>query len=544
MTTTEAPAGAGPEAPMAFQTRQRVGWQAAGFLAGGFLILLFVIGVFLAMLLAPTRPGSSLDIMPGILGGVSVLWIGMLLRGVFLLRSVVRVVVGGETVSLEGFIARNAIPWDRIDRVERAKRNQLLGGKTYHVLRLRGEGDKPLGEIPDTIDGFEPLAALIADRSAAARGRVTYDPAGDEQRRATKEAKTLRWASIGLGFFTLAMAAGFVAGLNEEYHLRQYATAGVRTDAKIERHFMRRVTPVLEYSFVDAAGATHRREVMMEQRAWDALLGAATVPVEYLPSSPSWNRPVAGVDEVSFGGPFLLITGIGILFFGVCFALAVSGFDMNTENGVTTITRRGRVIRTFGKPTAAVATTPHLLQPIPTILPPPAFAPPLPTSHQPPTVAPPGKPKGLLALGIVCIVLGTLGLLFGGLRLVIVPILAARVEERLGPTEIPGWAIYWHSADALLAAALLVTGIGLLKLKRWSRQLGLAVGALQILSGLGSIAAAVWSAQTWETADPRDSMIPIVAVAGAVIWHLLGMILPTVLFIVLSRRGTREALVE
>jgi hypothetical protein len=154
----------------------------------------------------------------------------------------------------------------------------------------------------------------------------------------------------------------------------------------------------------------------------------------------------------------------------------------------------------------------------------------------------PAKPKGLVALGIVCIVLGVLGMLFGAIRLVFVPMLAARVEERIGPMEVPWWVPYWHAADSLLAAALIATGVGLLMLKRWSRPLGLVVGTLQVASGLGAIAGSIWSAQSWEESGPSDRMIPIVALPAAVIWHLLGMVLPVVLIVILSRKGTREVL--
>ena len=39
-----------------------------------------------------------------------------------------------------------------------------------------------------------------------------------------------------------------------------------------------------------------------------------------------------------------------------------------------------------------------------------------------------------------------------------------------------------------------------------------------------------------------DSMIPIAAGVAAVIWHVLGLVLPVVMVIVLARRGAAEAL--
>jgi hypothetical protein len=197
------------------------------------------------------------------------------------------------------------------------------------------------------------LANEIVIRSTAASGRATYDLARDEQRRTEKSAKSTRRAAWGMLVFAIAFAAAFAAGINEEMHLPRFASEGRRVEAKVVRRYMRKITPYLEYSFTDDGGRTHSREVMMYQEAWDALDGRPTVAVEYLPSDPEgWNRLVAGEQSgASFGGNFLFLSGGAFLALGGLAVVALLGYDLKSENGVTTITRYGRVLKSWGTPT-------------------------------------------------------------------------------------------------------------------------------------------------------------------------------------------------
>src|SRR5437868_5392862 len=93
--------------------QQRVGLQALGFIAGGLVILLVSVFIFVMSLHAPVRPGH--DMTAGILGGISVLWLGMLARGIFLLRQTVRVVLDPAGVHLERVLSRwRSIGWGEI----------------------------------------------------------------------------------------------------------------------------------------------------------------------------------------------------------------------------------------------------------------------------------------------------------------------------------------------------------------------------------------------------------------------------------------------
>jgi hypothetical protein len=325
-----------------------VGWQALTFIAAGLAFLVSLMLWFVRLLNRPARPGD--EVMPGIIGGISVVGIGLIMRGVFLLRATARVVVDEIGVHLQTLLSRRAVRWSDIDRVERDKRSAFMSDQTHQTLRLVGKNGKPLALIDDSIEQFESLAAEVIRRSSQTAGTVTHDPAADQRRMLARERKNIRWAMWAFAVFTLLMGIALAAGINEELHVRRYATEGVRTDAKIVRRWMVKVTPRLEYSFQDQQGRTFNKQTMMYQGPeWERLEGRTTVPIEYLPSHPSWNRLVSGEDAgPSFGGKFLLLTGGGVLVFGTLFVVTMLGYDLKSENGVTSLTRHGHVIRTWG----------------------------------------------------------------------------------------------------------------------------------------------------------------------------------------------------
>jgi hypothetical protein len=337
-----------------FVRQQKVALQATGFIAGGVAILLMSVFIFVASLNARVRPGH--DMTPGILGGISVLWIGMLARGIFLLRQTVRVVLDPAGVHLERVMSRwRSIGWGEIRRIDRDKHSTLFGD-SYELIRLIGESGKPLAEVSETIENYQFLANEIAMRSAAASGRATYDATEDERRRGAKERRKRRWLAALAGIITLGMGAGFVVGLNEQVHTRRYARDGAKVEARIVRRWMLRVTPWIEYSFRDSRGREFSREAMMDQRAWDQLEGRRTVGVEYLASDPTWNRLTSGEErESGLGGGFLYIAGAMTLVFGGMFVFLVLGFDLKSEDGVTTLTRRGRVVKQWGAGRAGIS---------------------------------------------------------------------------------------------------------------------------------------------------------------------------------------------
>ena len=559
MSTDRVPLNAGQFADQrVYLAAGRVGLHAAGFLAGGVAFLLVLLARF--VLLLASKSGASHHVMPGLLGGLSVIGIGLIARGVMLLRSVVRVTLDGRGITLDGLISSRSIAWEQIDRIERDKRTPLLGGKSYQMLKLLDARGATLASIPDTIAEFHLMANDIAARSAAARGRATFDPAYNEQGRLARESRRLRWSAVGLVFFAILMAVAFAFGVNEELHLRRYATEGVRTDAKVVRRYMVRVTPWIEYSFTDAQGHVHDRKTTIQQEVWDALADEGHVPVEYLRSDPNWSRLIAGEEEANqFGGNFLYLTGGGTILFGALAAMALLGFDVKSEGGQMRITRRGRVIRRFGRPTLEPMEVPSAPLPPPSL---PlgsreASSPPLvPLSSYAPrpvatgTVAPAApmpmrslRPAGIVALGVLSLIFGTLGLLVGGVRVILFSLGKVTLPDgRSIFFDVPPWLKLWTTADALLAFGLLVAGIGLLWMRRWARNLGMGIAALQLLSSLGGITSILLSFNRITQQSGPNSMPALAGGIGAVIVQILGMIFPLVLLIILARRNTAEAM--
>ena len=553
-----------------FEARQRVGLQAAGFIVGGVIFFLMLIAQFLLALGRKSTPGT--DMMPGMIGGLSVFGIALIGRGIFLLRGVTRVILDDADVHVEGFIARRSVPYHQIERIERDKQTQLLAGKANDVLLLRAAGEpKPLAIIPDTIANFETLAIELAQRTAAAQGgRAAYDPDADEQARKARESKQLRLVAIGMSVFALLFLAAFCYGMYEEVHERRLKSIGTAVEAQISQRFMRRVTPYIAYTFRDREGRAHSREVMVSQATYDATESAKTIPVLYLADQPEWNRLAAGDASKSFGGKSLFLFGGGALVFGGFAVMTLLGIDIKSDNGHTRIVRRGKVIREWGRPKpAATPPTPPTLAadddddgdnddeandesgydddrahaaPADTVdaayLPPPV--------PQPQTIAP-ARPTGLLVLGALCILFGLGGFLLHAVNWAIDARSRTRelkVGDQVMVVEQPAYAVPWSAADATLAALLVVTGIGLLMLKRWSRSLGIPVAALQILSSLAAATIIIASmAKAPEESGP-DSMTIVTFNVAAVVIKLLTAIFPAVLLFILMKRSTGEALSE
>jgi hypothetical protein len=298
---------------------------------------------------------------------------------------------------------------------------------------------------------------------------------------------------------------------------------------------MKSVTPYVEYESTDqAAGSMQRREVMVTPATYDALAMRPTVTVEYLRSKPSWNRLAGGLEsgERAFGGVFLLLTGGMTLVLATIGVLTFLGYDIRTENDKTKITRHGQPLGRDADVAPSAPTAPPAVAP-----------PPIASAVQVPLA--PAKPVGLIALGIVAIVFGLIGLFLGVVRVVLM---------RLGTIELANgrfiefdsapWRIAWTLADTALAAALVVVGIGLILTRRWSRTLGLLVAALQLLSTIGNfvvIIMTMFQAPEIEGAEGvRQSANHLAAAVGT----LLGGVLPLVMLLVLSRRSTVEALAD
>jgi len=313
-------------------------------LGGGILFLLLLAFMILVLFLSPAT--SSTSTQPGLIGGLSVIPIMLISRGIFMLRNVRHITLDRSGLTLESPLSFKQIPWNQIQRIAKKTRSNFMG-QSHETLILHGPDGKEVGEIRDTIDGFAELIQQIEYRLAAASG--TRVVAEEE---APLEPKKARRRGILMGSFFTVFALGMIAltvvSLNDLIHEKKYATESVATQATIVRRYMLKVTPYIEFEFTDSAGQTHRREVMMQKEAWEQLANSKTVPIEYLRSDPSWNR-AAGEDRVTFDS-FLPMGIIGFLLFGAGAVFSFMGFDLNNKGGKFQLTRWGQPFKRTSQP--------------------------------------------------------------------------------------------------------------------------------------------------------------------------------------------------
>jgi hypothetical protein len=308
-------------------------------LGGGIIFLLVVFGLFVAFLAADTESNSR---QPGIIGGLMVVPIMLIARGLFAMRNITRVTLDKNAIALESPVSFKTIPWTQIERIAKKDRGSFIG-ESHETLILLDANGKELGQIRDTLDRFPDLIQQLESRAAAARGAPVTETPEDVAAEVKKARRRGKILGAFFTIFTLGMIAGTVFSLNELIHEKKYATEAVRTDATILRRWMNRATPYVEFEFTDPAGKTHRREVMMEMRPWEDLARSKTVAVEYLQSDPSWNRLVLGEHIVSFSSFWIFGLG-GTLLFGALGVFCFLGYDLKTTGGSFQVTRWGQAL--------------------------------------------------------------------------------------------------------------------------------------------------------------------------------------------------------
>ena len=515
------------EGRLEFVAEKTGGWQAGLLLAGGIVLGLLLIATFLLMLSSP----SHSPYMPGVIGGASVAPIFMIGLAIVRLRNPLRVVVDARGLLLERRITPLFIRWSDIAEVARDRTSEIGGQNPKDVLILRGEGGRVLARIVGTLPRLPALVAEVESRSALARGAPTYDRDRSIEQRRRKARRGARLLVVaGVIFAPLGL---FVAGqsLNTLTHKRSLAREGVDVEARIVRHYRYNITPHLEYAFEDAHGRTFQRDVVMEPAAWEALAGAETASVRYLPSDPDWSI-IEGEEIATPEGPPIIIAGALCTLMGVgFFVLGVLGIDLRVEGGKLKFKR----ICDIGDdllPDSGSASVPEArpAAPVRTAM----RSAPLPaaTSRQ---------PYGFRILGTLNIVFGLLGTAVNAFRLWIVSTFAGKTwtqgEMSFQFPEANRWVWLQHGTNLALAVILLLSGIALLASWPSGRRLALTAAVGQVITGLIAVAAAIYLATQGTDDLPADDRIGVIArVVGALIVELLGLVYPTILLILLGRR--------
>lgn len=347
VSTTAIPV-ASPVTEREFAARPNPIYRAMLFFFPGVLILFGLFAGITYLAQSPTfdfKPGLNPEFAVMIVSGLFATH--LMLRGLFHVGTSKRVVLSERGLQAEHPLWKRFIPWDQIHTIDRDKLQIPLSGKSIQVLKILNAKGRERAVITDNIEGFDELAEAVIVRSSALAGAATFDPQASDERRVTKDARTIRKTAWLFVAFTLAFVGAFGFGLYEEIHARRLTSEGVKVEAKVTRSWMNQATPNIEYLFKDAEGNTHSRETMMHRGAeFKKAEADRTILIEYLADAPEWNRPVRGEDRwTTLGGPMLLLTGFGILMFGSLAVVSLLGYDLDIEDAGITLMRHGRVVK-------------------------------------------------------------------------------------------------------------------------------------------------------------------------------------------------------
>src|ERR1041384_1795050 len=148
--------------PRTYVARGNPKLELIATLGGGFIFLLAIIFLIIALFAGPhTAPSSR---QPGIIGGLSVIPIMLISRGLFAMRNITRVTLDKTGLALESALSFKLIPWNQIERIDKKNRGSFLG-ESHETLILIGANGKELAQIRDTIDRFLDLIQQIESRS-------------------------------------------------------------------------------------------------------------------------------------------------------------------------------------------------------------------------------------------------------------------------------------------------------------------------------------------------------------------------------------------
>jgi hypothetical protein len=307
-------------------------------LGGGILFLVIIAFMLVALFNAPATSASGRQ--PGFIGGLCVIPIMLISRGLFAMRNITRVILDNNGLALESAISFKVIPWTQIARIQKKERGSFMG-ESHETLILLDANGKELAQIRDTIDRFIDLTQQIEIRSTTTTGAPRIESEDQIPVDMKKARRRAKWVSSLFALITLGAAAGIVVSFGEMIQERKFSRESVPGEAKILKQYMVRVTPYLEFEFTDPAGQTHQKSVMVDMEEWEKLTHARTVPVVYVRSDPSLFRLAKGESPARY--PYFWIFSLILTLLGALFTVfTFRGYDVKNKGGAFQITRWGR----------------------------------------------------------------------------------------------------------------------------------------------------------------------------------------------------------
>lgn len=524
------------------------------FAFGISLLMIIVIAVSLFSLFTSS---SHKPLMPGIIGGMSVIPIFGIWTGIYLLKRPRKIIAGPQGVVIVGLTGRKEIPWSDIADIEIKEVENVTSQwvKTFSgqsavankCIVLRNHANRQIGAIDGNIENFDFLTATITSYCSVTQGKSVYDADLQKNRTIASRKKKMR-LNLVLGLFLFLMAIASMTVISIDHFQKQaLENEGLSADATIKRIYIYNVTPRLEYTFSTPDGKSYSKDVMVSKELYDQWKEGQIIAVKYVPSDPDNSRLLRGHVE-DFDVPFGLLIVFGIVIVaigaGTLCMYYLKIVDIKHENG------KWKIVR-LDDPEPVMAQSPTAAAFVGTIIPQhqeaqqeaiPMNSPELQTIQQP--VASHEKktlPGGLKAIGILNILFGSLGAMWNGVRIILLLLLVSRPDDVFLPIMIPeewGWVMASHSFALLCAVGLCISGIGILRLANWGRILAICAAAAKLALGLWDMFD-VMRISTGDV-DSQQQTIAAAVKGGYVFVVVLTLIYPVIVLILMLRRSTRQ----
>ncbi len=528
-----------------FEDRRKVGWQATALIVGGGVLLFIYLIVVMLMFIQP--PGNNDSLQHGIYGVLFIMPVLMSMRAWILLARTIRVTIDGQGIRAEGLVGAKSTSWGHVAEVSRKKDQELWDKKKLEVLEIRNAKGKRIFRFTSRLEGFEDLFRVIAQRSEQARGAVTYDPRREDDKASRKEGR-LRWVIASICAVGLCLFGWLsVSEIDRHATNKRLQSEGTQTEAQIDRHYLFNGVPRIEYTLVDQFGHGFTNNVLLERWAWDELEYTDTVRVVYLPDRPDSNRPVQGMVEGLTDTKFSIPAGmIATLFCVVGLLVGLIGVKgVKRVDGRIQLQRFGEIEPSDSPPTE---NTERLGPAIPIEEPPPTDS-----AQWEGQTSPDKLPKrravplraGLIAIGVLNLLLGLVGASWHAMRLLLIASLGGKVFElEAGVIEVPKADLLFTAeacVEISLSLLLAVSAIGLFRRMPWGRWSAVtaAAGKLGVLLiALVVLVATFPTDMVGEGAELGDAYLA--GWFGGFVVLLATGVYPLILLVVLGRRSAAE----
>jgi hypothetical protein len=482
-----------------------------------------------------------------LIGGLSVIPVMGIAVAISLLSSPVRVLLDDRGLTIEWLIRRRAFLWNDISEIQLKKVNfsiSWLGTFTARKnlpkerLLLLDSNGRMLAQIPASIKPFDVLTREIYSRTTAARGTPTFSAEKQTSREISSRKKQRIFLFLaGIFIAALGIAFGVISSV-DDHNKRLLEKDGRLIEAAVVKHYIYNITPRLKYAFTAPDGREYSKDVMVDRKYWDSVEKDVTVPVRYLPANPDNNKLSSGqIEEFDLPLPLTIVISLVLTVFGLLcitmYFLQIS--DIKIENGRIRIVRVNQVelSQTVSSLTEPAAGSPAVRPPAPMEIEP-----------SPPASAETYRralPAGLKAIGILNIVLGSLGFLWNVGRLLLAYLIASNkiaAAENIKPQANLAWVFAGHGLASLIAVAFVISGIGILMFLNWARVLAVLAASAKLLLGVIEIISVSLSSP--ETAGTEQQYITSVVKVFYAFCVFLTMVYPLIVLVLLLRKSARE----